>query len=67
MFAFLDRIQERIAALSLRVVFDDGAAEADVQDLQVRKCGRRVPPIDAIRSVPLAWRFRLQRVFVMAE
>jgi hypothetical protein len=34
MFAFLDEIQERIAALALKVVFDDGA-EADIQDLQV--------------------------------
>jgi hypothetical protein len=34
MFAFLDDIQDKIAELSLRALFEDGA-EADIQDLQV--------------------------------
>lgn len=34
MFVFLDEIQERIRALRLKAVFDDGT-EVDVNDLQV--------------------------------
>jgi hypothetical protein len=34
MFVFLDEIQERIGALSIRAIFDDGS-EVDIKDLQV--------------------------------
>jgi hypothetical protein len=34
MFVFLDEIQEKIGALPIRIVFDDGS-EASVRDLQV--------------------------------
>jgi hypothetical protein len=34
MFSFLDAIQERVGALAIKVVFDDGC-EAQVKDLQV--------------------------------
>jgi hypothetical protein len=34
MFVFLDEIQEKIAALAIRALFDDGS-EVDIKDLQV--------------------------------